>query len=732
MAIKISEYTQELTTFDTPETIKQEVSMETSPSVYETKWYSWTTLKNFFTLKNVLTIGNETDGTNIKVNDADAIELENASTLKKGTYDFGASGGISRICGVGYEDMWQAGIHHVFDSNGFIRESNNCFNIIPDGSFDNTLQFKVGSRWILDDGTVYICTAIPSVGNAVWDLQASTPTLQEVTDAGAETTKRISIGNVPSDIYVQYREDGVIKHEASNITKLNFITPTGTGQINIPDVVNATETFALLSDLPAGGGDVTGPASATTNNIAVFSDTTGKIIKDGGATIAGINTNAVDLVTVKLSEAISKGQAVYVSGANGTNILVSKASNTSEATSSKTLGLLATSGATNAIVNVVTSGLIDNIDTSAATAAGDPVWLGTSGNLIFGLASKPYAPAHLVYIGVVSRKSATVGEIIVKVQNGFELKEIHDVDLITNAPTNNQALVYESSSSLWKNKSLTTASVAASTDKNYVTDAQAVVIGNTSGTNSGNETTTTTGALINGATAKTTPVDADFIGLMDSAASNILKKLSWLNVKATLKTYFDTLYQAVGTYLVASNNLSDLTNTSTARTNLGLDNRSAVLAETATDGTVSSGTSSTYSSGVLITPAMIDADTTIEVLCRVRFTGVASTKTVRIYANATNDLSGSPILLGINSAIPSTNLTYLFARLLAIKVKAGTGAGTEVYPTSVTTFNNEFNSSIVAVTSAAIDWTTNKYIIVAIQAANVSDAGRCSFLKVRR
>jgi len=56
------------------------------------------------------------------------------------------------------------------------------------------------------------------------------------------------------------------------------------------------------------------------------------------------------------------------------------------------------------------------------------------------------------------------------------------------------------------------------------------------------ETVTTIGALINGATAKTTPVDADMIGLMDSAASNVLKKLSWANIKATLKTYFDTLY----------------------------------------------------------------------------------------------------------------------------------------------------------------------------------------------
>ncbi len=48
--------------------------------------------------------------------------------------------------------------------------------------------------------------------------------------------------------------------------------------------------------------------------------------------------------------------------------------------------------------------------------------------------------------------------------------------------------------------------------------------------------------LIADRTEKTTPVDADMVGLMDSAASNVLKKLSWANIKATLKTYFDTIY----------------------------------------------------------------------------------------------------------------------------------------------------------------------------------------------
>lgn len=48
--------------------------------------------------------------------------------------------------------------------------------------------------------------------------------------------------------------------------------------------------------------------------------------------------------------------------------------------------------------------------------------------------------------------------------------------------------------------------------------------------------------LTNSTTAKTTPVDADLIPLLDSAASFVLKNLSWANLKATLKTYFDTLY----------------------------------------------------------------------------------------------------------------------------------------------------------------------------------------------
>ena len=75
------------------------------------------------------------------------IFFDNGSALREGTYDFGGDGGISRICSVDYEDMWQAGIRHVFDNNGLIRHSTNCFDVVPDSSFDNTLRFKIDSLW---------------------------------------------------------------------------------------------------------------------------------------------------------------------------------------------------------------------------------------------------------------------------------------------------------------------------------------------------------------------------------------------------------------------------------------------------------------------------------------------------------------------------------------------------------------------------------------------------------
>ena len=53
------------------------------------------------------------------------------------------------------------------------------------------------------------------------------------------------------------------------------------------------------------------------------------------------------------------------------------------------------------------------------------------------------------------------------------------------------------------------------------------------------------GAKLSPSDSKTTPVDADTLLVSDSADLNIFKKLSWANIKATLKAYFDTLYAVV-------------------------------------------------------------------------------------------------------------------------------------------------------------------------------------------
>jgi len=197
-------------------------------------------------------------------------------------------------------------------------------------------------------------------------------------------------------------------------------------------------------NLPAGGatGDILAKASGTDYDVEWISNYTSTVQHE-----------------VKAGVALTKGQAVYVSSANGTNMIVSKASNASESTSSKTMGLIASSAALNDFIFVITEGLLTGtggapLDTSTANA-GDPVWLGTNGNLIFGLANKPVAPAHLVFLGIVTRSSATVGEIFVKVQNGFELGELHDVDAL-NA-SNNDGLFYNTTTSLWEHKSIATA-----------------------------------------------------------------------------------------------------------------------------------------------------------------------------------------------------------------------------------------------------------------------------------
>lgn len=117
-------------------------------------------------------------------------------------------------------------------------------------------------------------------------------------------------------------------------------------------------------------------------------------------------------------------------------------------------------------------------------------------------------------------------------------------------------ITYDSKGLVTSGADATTADIADSTNKRYVTDAQLVVIGNTSGTNSGNETASTLGATINGASAAI-PNDTDLVATAENAG--LLKKITWTNVKAFLKTYFDTIYQTV---LISGTSIKTINSTS--------------------------------------------------------------------------------------------------------------------------------------------------------------------------
>ena len=183
---------------------------------------------------------------------------------------------------------------------------------------------------------------------------------------------------------------------------------------------------------------------------------------------------------------LTKGTVVYISGANGNKALVSKARANAESTSARTFGLLQSDILNTGTGYCVVIGDISGLDTSSFTE-GAQLYL--SGAVAGEYTStKTLAPTHLVYVGKVTRSHPTQGQIEVQIQNGYELDEIHDCAI--SSVSDKQLLSYESSTSLWKNKSVTTADIADSTNKRYVTDANLTVIGNTSGTNTGDETST--------------------------------------------------------------------------------------------------------------------------------------------------------------------------------------------------------------------------------------------------
>jgi hypothetical protein len=146
---------------------------------------------------------------------------------------------------------------------------------------------------------------------------------------------------------------------------------------------------------------------------------------------------------------IGKTKVVYISGATGQKPNITLADASLEISSSKTIGITRTLIANNADGYVITHGTIHDIDTSAF-ADGNALWLSETAGEITNVV--PSEPAHAVFIGFVAYAHPTAGRIILHIQNGYELNELHGVSV--SSEVNNDVLQFESSTGLWKNKQL--------------------------------------------------------------------------------------------------------------------------------------------------------------------------------------------------------------------------------------------------------------------------------------
>jgi len=269
-----------------------------------------------------------------------------------------------------------------------------------------------------------------------------------------------------------------------------------------------------------GSGDVVGPASATDNAITRYDGTTGKLIQNstitlddngniinanslgfdttpatvpatvgtmswddgdgvpsvllkGGNTTLQVGTQEYARVYNDSGTTLTIGQVVYISGAQGNRVAVNLARADVEATSFGTIGVVSETIANGAEGFIIVSGALYKLNTNGLTA-GATVYLSPTTAGAF-TTTKPQAPDQLVVIGWIERVSATVGSIYIKIDNGYELDELHDVQI--TSPASGNILIYDASTSpigVWKN-----AFITAGTGVSVTNGAGSITIANT-------------------------------------------------------------------------------------------------------------------------------------------------------------------------------------------------------------------------------------------------------------
>jgi hypothetical protein len=218
----------------------------------------------------------------------------------------------------------------------------------------------------------------------------------------------------------------------------------------------------------------TGIASVGTTR---WNDTIGSIetTLKGGSVILKNGVDLVARVVNKVSPNTTLTKAAYsvvkVSGAQGQRLAVEYAQGNIDNNSADTLGVVIETIPTNQEGFIMTVGTLEDINTTGSLQGenwndGDVLYL--SPTIPGGITKvKPTGlTGHIVVIGYVEYAHQNHGKIYVKIMNGWELDELHNVYINTGTLADKDALIYESSSQLWKNKNILSTIGAASGSSN--------------------------------------------------------------------------------------------------------------------------------------------------------------------------------------------------------------------------------------------------------------------------
>ena len=210
------------------------------------------------TLASVLDTDNESGANDIVFDATQGLLFANTSRLREGTIDAGLGGtkGIAQICAVGYELKWEAGRLYVMDGNGtYIRHSLYNFTTAPTVNEDGTKGYLPGSRWSLDDGTIYICTD-STTGAAIWEYDNHAGIPVNIQAAASDETTALTTGTakvtfrVPSAFTLTGVRASLTTAQSSGSIFTVDINQNGTSVLSTKLTIDNTEKTSVTAATP--------------------------------------------------------------------------------------------------------------------------------------------------------------------------------------------------------------------------------------------------------------------------------------------------------------------------------------------------------------------------------------------------------------------------------------------------------------------------------------------------